>query len=612
VSSLKFRNSWLLFGAVALLVAALGLLTVLVRFNGETALPLTPLVLQWREGTTQAYDVRVDSSFQMTAPGVSTAQAMTVLLDGILEFRTLEVGAEDVLVGMRLPAVAMRVAGESSPDTNRALTRPFRVRFALSGHPTAFEFPAAVTAEIRGVIENLVRMFQVTIQQGETWVVQESNASGVYEAAYVRINPARVEKTKQRYLGSPSAAADAIADIASIASNESIRIDKERDWITAMTVEETFRTADVNAPPVEVTNHASLKLRSALSPNASSASDVWTFVATSTSESKGQVQIDVPVLSREEAEQQLLAGVATLNAADNGRSLQVRHLRDLLLVDGALPFVLLEIMREQELTDQTRADLYLVFELAGSPEAQVALGSVLADPTWTPLDTMRAIVALGGVKNPTGATLTALWDTAQGGEQGGAQGDLPGTAVLALGSLGGKLYTAGDANYSSLRADLLSGAFSTPDPYQRAIFVQALGSTTDPSLQSDIIPLLNDPAPGIRSAAAQTLGRLGTDDVVAEQLMLRFEQESNNTVRGAIADALVSWESPSPAAMASIRSAIRLEPDEDARYNMARFLANNLAEFPENRIVLENLLRSEQSQRIRQQISEMLLAARQM
>jgi HEAT repeat protein len=142
--------------------------------------------------------------------------------------------------------------------------------------------------------------------------------------------------------------------------------------------------------------------------------------------------------------------------------------------------------------------------------------------------------------------------------------------------------------------------------------VQALGSTTDPSLQSDIIPLLNDPAPGIRSAAAQTLGRLGTDDVVAEQLMLRFEQESNNTVRGAIADALVSWESPSPAAMASIRVAIRLEPDEDARYNMARFLANNLAEFPENRIVLENLLRSEQSQRIRQQISEMLLAARQM
>ena len=509
---------------------------------------------------------------------------------------------------MRLPAVAMRVAGESSPDTNRALTRPFRVRFALSGHPTAFEFPAAVTAEIRGVIENLVRMFQVTIQQGQTWVVQESNASGVYEAAYVRITPARVEKTKQRYLGSPSAAG-AIADIASIASNESIRINVDRDWIVAMTVEETFRTADVNAPPVEVTNHATLKLRSG---SATSAANAWTFVATSTSESKGQVQIDVPVLSREEAQQQLLAGVATLNVAGNGRSLQVRHLRDLLLVDGALPFVLLELMKEQELTDPTRADLYLVFELAGSPEAQAALGSELADPTWTPLDTMRAIVALGGVKNPTGATLTALWDTAQSGEQGGAQGNLPGTAVLALGSLGGNLYTARDANYSSLRADLLSGAFSTPDPYQRAIFVQALGSTTDPSLQSDIVPLLNDPAPGVRSAAAQTLGRLGTDDEVAKQLMLRFEQESNNTVRGAIADALVSWESPSPAAMASIRAAIRLEPDEDARYNMARFLASNLAEFPENRIVLENLLRSEQSQRIRQQISEMLLAARQM
>jgi hypothetical protein len=61
--------------------------------------------------------------------------------------------------------------------------------------------------------------------------------------------------------------------------------------------------------------------------------------------------------------------------------------------------------------------------------------------------------------------------------------------------------------------------------------------------------------------------------------------------------------------MESIRAAIRLEPDEDARYNMARFLASNLTMFPENRHVLEDLMRTEQSKRIRQQVAEQLAAA---
>ena len=71
----------------------------------------------------------------------------------------------------------------------------------------------------------------------------------------------------------------------------------------------------------------------------------------------------------------------------------------------------------------------------------------------------------------------------------------------------------------------------------------------------------------------------------------------------------MSWESPPPAAMESIRAAIRLEPDADARYKLARFLAQNLSAFAENRVVLQDLMRSEQSQRIRQYVAEALAAA---
>jgi hypothetical protein len=143
-----------------------------------------------------------------------------------------------------------------------------------------------------------------------------------------------------------------------------------------------YSVAESNAVGSEkVTYHATLKLRSESAAHAAATADAWAFVATAMPDNAVRLQTNLPALSPEEAEQQLLAGIATLNTAVKGRSLQVRQLRDLLPVDGALPFVLLEVLREQELTDRTRADLYLVFELAGSPEAQAALASVLADPS---------------------------------------------------------------------------------------------------------------------------------------------------------------------------------------------------------------------------------------
>ena len=48
------------------------------------------------------------------------------------------------------------------------------------------------------------------------------------------------------------------------------------------------------------------------------------------------------------------------------------------------------------------------------------------------------------------------------------------------------------------------------------------------------------------------------------------------------------------------------EAAERARYNIAVLLGNNMETFPENRRVLEMLLESEQSKRIRQKVANML------
>ena len=55
---------------------------------------------------------------------------------------------------------------------------------------------------------------------------------------------------------------------------------------------------------------------------------------------------------------------------------------------------------------------------------------------------------------------------------------------------------------------------------------------------------------------------------------------------------------------------VRDEPDQKVRYNMALLLGRNMAQFPKNRLVLQELLAVEQSKEIRQQVVEMLYEPR--
>ena len=596
----------LLWGAALLVLALAGFLLLPGQSTHDTVTSETaPSVLQWRVGSSQEYDVVVDSSSLIGITGTSSRQTIDLRMEGVLELTTLEVGPAGALVGMRLSSMAMVIAGRSpDADIHRELTLPFRVRFAPDGRLIAFEFPAALRASTRDVIENLVRMFQVTIREGDHWVARESNASGLYDAEYTRTSPSTIVKNKQRYVDSATSTAPVPTQVTSM---ESIRIGVKQDWIVRMSVEETLITRYSNGPFSEVSNRASLQLRSTGS-SSGAAADNWNFAAAAAPAlTRSPVVPALPALSPDEAIQEFHSNISSLDRSVDERVTFIHRLRDLMLMDARLPRMLLETLRDEQLGDRTRADLYLALQLAGTPEAQEVLNSVVADTNLSALDASRAIVALGAVENPSVETFEILWDTARSGTIEGSRRDLPATAALALGSLGKDLRSAEDADYSTLRADLLDGASSASDAHQRAAFLLALGNTADPdpSMRSDIVPFLNDPAPEVRSAAANALGRLGTNQV-ADNLVRSFERERNSVVRGSIAEALATWQSPSPLAMESFRTAIHSEADEKVRYNLALLLAGTMERFPENRIALQKLLHTERSKRIRQQVADSL------
>lgn len=607
-------RKWLL---PALLLGAVGVLVWVVFLNEGTTQPepvadqsdslnddqlaAIPLQMTWRNGNAQRYRISSNSSMQMQAT-VSGASSIQVDMTALLDVLILDVNADEVLTGMQLADVELLINHIMDADVNAALATPFRVRFATSGMPLKFEFPEGVSEEHRSLLENLIRSFQVSLDNehatADSWQVLESNGSGTYQAEYRRTGAASLEKSKRSFV----VAAPGGFNWSSIQSSERITIDDSHDWLTEMTVEETLRSDGQGGPAMTVSNHASLHLQAGA--QLALAHDRWDFIAAQGSQSGARIDKPVPRISAAEARRRILQTVPELDNTKRGRLALIHRLRDLLRVDDSLPAVILEILQTQQLSDRTRADLYLALELTGNDSAQAALVSVVTDSSWSLRDGMRAIVALAGIKQPTAESLATLWQTAQNGF-GGDRQQMASSAAFALGSIGSAMHRADNPDYASLRSDLLSNAGSSGDAYQRSVYITALGNTQDPALANDVAAFLNDPEPTVRRAAALSLGSLDTDQV-ADTLVSHYRAEDNMYVRGAITESLQSWTQPTDAAMSMFRQSIRTEVDEGVRYHLALLLAKNLKAFPENEPVLRNIMRTERSKRIREKVAEAL------
>lgn len=573
-------------------------------FAGRTAgAPPRALVdaaptLRWREGTSQQYRLVVDSTVRTGGMAAEHAPPIHQEVRGVLEFRTLAVGPEGATVGMRLSPVELRVGGVSGTDLARALEVPFRVRFDRTGEPRRFEFARDVDARRRSLLEELVRTFQVVVRGERTWLAEETHATGRYEARYEREDAARLRRTKTRYF----AAGPDGQSITVPAATATVQLAATADWIAGMVVDETLDARDESGVTFAVATHATLEL---LPAGAVAAATAWTFPADAADDG-GAAGRTSPIGDRPlgQLAADLAEILAALDAAREGRIVWIHRLRDLLRADQRLAALLLGQMRAQDFTDRTRADLFLALELGGTVEAQAALARVVADAAWQHRDRTRALIALGGVDAPTEASVSALWAAARE-RSSAANADLANTAMLALGTIGGRMPHGENAAYANLRDGLLSEAFGARHDGERAIAVLSLANTGDRTLGKELTPFLDDAAPDVRRAAAKAVGKLGDDDAIVG-LALRLQHEPDSAVRAALAAGLSAGPATPPEVLTMARAAVGAETDEATRLALARCLGRNLAAHPDNEQVLRTLLASDASDKVRRYVGEVL------
>lgn len=594
------------FTSVLLLVVLAGgiMFTRHIQHSSHTTRTDT---LHWQSGTAQQYQVQTNSQIQIATVKTGTVQTLQVQLQGVLDMQTLETSNNAAVIGMRFRSVDFLIGGKTDPATNQALTTPFRVRFVAGGIPESFEFPADIASKNRDILQNLIRMFQVSMHSDSTWTAREVDANGSYDAVYKRTSVNDIFKTKHDLAGSTN---NSLFKDSVFQSKSVIRIGDQHDWIKEMLVDDTRNTKNLSDFNLKIQNHASIKL---ILEKAQLSHSIWNFVASAALTDSADQNQTISRLTPEQARQQMLSVLGSLNTAEKDRIIWIHRLRDLLRVDSTLPDALLNELKAGQLSDRTQADIYLALEEAGNVAAQKALVSVISDPAWSQRHAMRAIVALAGIKEPTPETLSALWQAANRSQLHTDRHRLVSTATYALGSIGGAMNAVNNPAYPALRAQLeqgaLTGGGSADDIEIRMNYVNALGNTRDKTLSNTLTDLLDDSAPSIRRAAALSLNTIGVDEA-ADKLLLRFNQEQNRSVRSAMVESLVNWSSPTQSALAGIAAQVRTEPYERARYYMAQFLGNHLDTYPGNRQVLQDLLRTEPSQRIRQSVADALATSK--
>lgn len=244
----------------------------------------------------------------------------------------------------------------------------------------------------------------------------------------------------------------------------------------------------------------------------------------------------------------------------------------------------------------TSDTLILALEDIGSVEAQEALASILSAATQRRMDRLRAAMALGAVESPGEASLASLWAVSRQRSDPRSV-DVSNTALLALGSAGGRLRRSSSPGYAALRDALVQRLRAAPDPAERAMTLKAVGNLHDPALGDEVAFYLQSDSAPVRASAAQSLGLLG-DESKRDLLVGLLPAEPRGAVRAAMADALRLFTADKRS-LGAMLAVVRDERHHEARALLVSYLVEHLDEYEHSLDTLRGMAFEDPSNRVR-------------
>jgi len=568
------------------------------------------LGFHWSQGAEQQYQLAIATDIRLLLPGSKTPQTIVQHVSGTLNMKVFELIDGQIHVGFQFAKPAYSLNNQTDDFLQKALEAPFVVTFDSLGRPLSFHFPEVLQRTERIILEESIRTFQMVLpEKGRaSWTVTEKNATGTYVAQYRLQEDSSIEKTKNRYTDLAMSSGDDQPAEARITRSSSVsRISPDIVWIAHAVAHEVLTLSQGSGLSTKSAMTAKLKSVSItpdLAENDLFKTQNWEEMLLAFTP-----QIPEPDIEGTAGEAASTADPLTLkmqlaglieqlnNGEKNQRIPLLKQIEKALEADPDLAFWLIGQIEQQGMTGATDAWLVHLLERSGSPQAQEALVMVMDDPYFRTWNRIRAIVALGGVENPTEEAIASLVNITQNRDDADAE-DMANAALMALGSIGKTLMESDPQQADLIREELIATLDETRDVSETGMVLKAMENMADPALGEVISPYLQDDALFVRSAAARSLGRLKGEenlDMLTDQLAV----EENRVVRASIIAGMVDNGNATQQSLNLVNDMVLKETEAGAHFHMTKYLGGNLADFPEGKRTLQILALKDPSSRIR-------------
>jgi HEAT repeat protein len=496
----------------------------------------------------------------------------------------LAVTPRAVEAAVELAAARAVLSGVAAPDLAALLGTRVLAVFEPSGALARIEFPAGVTGADRASIAEILYGLQVVLPPGAgaAWDTRERDAGGYYRAAYRREGDG-VEKVRTAYLagGEPGAPRREI-----VRSRATAAPARDHGWLAALAADEGLRMRDAGGNVVvESQTHITLRFLpgapAPLPPGEDTPGSLRAALARAGAAGAGFWETRARRLQAAAFEAQGTT-LAALVAAVTSDPKPMARKHELAAYLKTFPSEAAKLPALVAATRDTaaRARLVNALELAGTPEAQRALGAILTSPAQADQDRLRAVVAMAGLGAPDAATVDLLWAQVSSAA-GGISEELSNTSLLALGTLS---HNTPPERGAAIRARLRDELARAAGPGTTRIVLHALANAGEAAAAAQVEPYLAAPSPMVREAAAEALGALAAGEA-RPALAAALAAEPEAGVRRSLVLGLAGLP-PDEAAMAAVRAALAREPDAGVRRAMTEYLGAHQDAFPGNRPAL--------------------------
>jgi HEAT repeat protein len=492
----------------------------------------------WVPGTLYRYSLNADQkiAFRKKQEGAETPPEMKFNLQGDWHVGIVSASPEriDARVHLTLSSFTILINGNEgvAPEARRAMSTALELPFFISMDRTGLvkltHFENSADSLVRGILRAVVASSQFVVAgvPKDTWVAEEHDTTGQFQAEYARLGPDRFEKSKKSYshLITPQGLSPLESKMR-IDVHSKATFEVETDlWARSLQASEHLDVDSGEMLAAIYDQSLSLRLLQRLyDPSLfNSFKERQAALSSAPMTSFGGVQQDPldqyrQVLGNKNFDM-LVKDLRSLPKdpleRDDARTRALEQLRALFMLQPAEALKVPGIIRAG--MDPLAASPMLgALSAASTKEAIQALTEVSGNESIPHDIRMDSVAALGMAGEPNRQGVDALRNISRSGDP-----MLRDTATLALGNSAFQMGDNDQRGSESLVLELNSGYQSATTAEQQALALRALGNTRSPSVMTTIQQALGSSHPQVRQAAVEALRNVPSPD--ADRLLSQY------------------------------------------------------------------------------------------